>query len=359
MNYINLLPSTLFTKGINRSVIIDVEKSIYAIIPNSLFDVFNTNKQFKLDKVLKSLSFENKDIFIEYVNFLEDNNFILKSENRIKFKYYDNDLYHIRFDLETLIFDSISFSKFKLLFNKIDVHVEYLQLRFFCDLNLKELENIFEILIEKKTSNNELVFFYNSSIEEEQYLNLFDKYFDFFSRIIIMNYETNKTFKSNKLYFSKNKLLDEKSCGLVTTNLFMPNLRTVLNSKHNNSCLNKKISIDKDGNIKNCPSMPQSFGNIEDTGLKDALNHPDFKKYWNVTKDMVEVCKDCEFRHICTDCRAYTERTTFDNDIDLSKPLKCGYNPYTNEWAEWSTNPLKEKAIEYYGMEDLVKKENY
>ena len=38
----------------------------------------------------------------------------------------------------------------------------------------------------------------------------------------------------------------------------------------------------------------------------------------------------------------------------LSKPLKCGYSPYTNEWQEWSTNPLKQKAIEYYGMQDLI-----
>jgi hypothetical protein len=38
-----------------------------------------------------------------------------------------------------------------------------------------------------------------------------------------------------------------------------------------------------------------------------------------------------------------------------SKPLKCGYNPYTCEWEEWSTHPMKQKAIEYYGMQELVK----
>jgi hypothetical protein len=26
------------------------------------------------------------------------------------------------------------------------------------------------------------------------------------------------------------------------------------------------------------------------------------------------------------------------------------------EWQEWSTNPLKEKAINYYKMEELIKK---
>ncbi len=37
-----------------------------------------------------------------------------------------------------------------------------------------------------------------------------------------------------------------------------------------------------------------------------------------------------------------------------SKPLKCGYNPYTNVWEEWSINPLKQKAIDYYNMSKLV-----
>lgn len=41
----------------------------------------------------------------------------------------------------------------------------------------------------------------------------------------------------------------------------------------------------------------------------------------------------------------------------MSKPLKCGYNPYTSEWAEWSTNPLKRKAINFYGMKEIFQKQ--
>ena len=90
-----------------------------------------------------------------------------------------------------------------------------------------------------------------------------------------------------------------------------------------NSCLNRKISIDVDGAIKNCPSMSQNFGNIENTTLKESLKHSDFKNNWNITKDQVSVCKDCEFRYICTDCRAYVEKP----ENNYSKPLKCGYDP--------------------------------
>ncbi|MDR2057516.1 MAG: hypothetical protein LBP83_04405, partial [Dysgonamonadaceae bacterium] len=40
-------------------------------------------------------------------------------------------------------------------------------------------------------------------------------------------------------------------------------------------------------------------------------------------------CKDCEFRYICTDCRAYLQDS---NDI-YSQPAKCNYNPYIAKWA--------------------------
>ncbi len=98
--------------------------------------------------------------------------------------------------------------------------------------------------------------------------------------------------------------------------------------------------------------MVKEYGNSKNITLKEALNHKDFKKYWKLTKDEIEVCKDCEYRYICTDCRAYTERShTSKEGLDTSKPLKCGYNPYTGEWEDWNKNILKQKAIKYYGME--------
>lgn len=135
-------------------------------------------------------------------------------------------------------------------------------------------------------------------------------------------------------------------CGIVHTAYFNPQLLHYTESLHHNTCLNRKISIDAEGNIKNCPSMKENFGNIRDTTLREALNKPGFKKYWNITKDQISVCKDCEFRHVCTDCRAYVENP----DDDYSKPLKCGYDPYTCTWEEWSKHPLKQQAVTHYGL---------
>ncbi len=141
-------------------------------------------------------------------------------------------------------------------------------------------------------------------------------------------------------------------CGNIDLCQYNSNKNFVFESKFHNSCLNRKISIDSEGNIKNCPSMTGSYGNIRDTSLAEAIDKPGFRDLWDINKDKIHVCKDCEYRYVCTDCRANIE----DPDDVLSKPLKCGYNPYTGEWSEWSTNPLKQKAIDFYGMRDILPK---
>jgi SPASM domain peptide maturase of grasp-with-spasm system len=109
------------------------------------------------------------------------------------------------------------------------------------------------------------------------------------------------------LFFIESSISSESHCGIISAASFSINIQTFTEAQKHNTCLNRKISIDKDGYIKNCPSMKQHYGNIRDTSLQQALEHPDFKKDWNVHKDQIKICKDCEFRYICTDCRAYVE----------------------------------------------------
>jgi radical SAM protein with 4Fe4S-binding SPASM domain len=74
--------------------------------------------------------------------------------------------------------------------------------------------------------------------------------------------------------------------------------------------------------------LPQSYGNIATTSLQETLLQQNFKDLWYINKDQIKVCQDCEFRYLCTDCRAFI--TTPEDKF--SKPSKCTYNPYTGEW---------------------------
>lgn len=102
-----------------------------------------------------------------------------------------------------------------------------------------------------------------------------------------------------------------------------------LESMSFNSCLNRKLCIDKDGNLKNCLAMPASFGNMADIKNGDKWLTPEFEKLWHINKDKIDVCKDCEYRYMCVDCRCFIK----DPQNIYSQPSKCQYNPYIAKWA--------------------------
>lgn len=362
--YFNLYSNCIIAEGINRSLIMDLQRGKSFPIPNSMLDVINFLKiKNTYDDTILKFGIENKNILDEYLDFLIVNElgfFLDKDEfssfldldKTIEFPTHITNIVIELSELTILFYDSIIESLDKIIVSNIQL-ISYETLKF------NDLSDILKKLKSCELKSVELVVKYSEELIDN--INQFDNVLNDITSIIFHSVppkvDNNIDFTTFDINFTNEKIDGFKFCGLVKLEDFSTNQLKVLESLSHNSCLHKKISIDKEGNIKNCPSMPQSFGNIKDTTLEEALNHPDFKKYWNVNKDMIAVCKDCEFRHICTDCRAYTERTHFEGEIDLSKPLKCGYNPYTNEWAEWSTNPLKEKAIEYYGMQDLVKKD--
>jgi hypothetical protein len=57
------------------------------------------------------------------------------------------------------------------------------------------------------------------------------------------------------------------------------------------------------------------------------------RRAWASTKDQVAVCKDCEYRYVCFDCRPLSEGAAGGRADYLHAPYpRCTYNPYTGEW---------------------------
>ena len=129
------------------------------------------------------------------------------------------------------------------------------------------------------------------------------------------------------LFFTKQRI-EDSYCGNISQYFFINNMPFFIESQHYNTCLNRKVCIDEDGYIKNCLSMDKHYGNIKDVDLKEVVSSKEFQKLWHIKKDEIKVCKDCEFRHMCMDCRAYIK----DPDDIYSQPAKCNYNPYIAKW---------------------------
>lgn len=360
-SYFNLFSNCVLVKGKSMSLISDIQLGKIYHIPNDCGEILMYLKKKSIEECYNYYGIDNKDTIDEYLDFFLSikvgfiDHKLHKELSKINFQWdYYSDITNCIIEYNS----SINYDY--LLYSLEELNIDAIEIRFYKHIPFDELSLFLEKFENSKFQSIEILIQYSSFQEIENDIDSFVKKYSRLSKIFVSNCAEEKISKvfedSVTISFIDKNINSCLSCGNIDIKYFKLNMSLFCESLNYNSCLNKKLAVDTNGNIKNCPSMLQSFGNIKDATLKDVFDDSDFKKYWSITKDEIEICKDCEFRYICTDCRAYTERThTNSEGLDISKPLKCGYDPYTNIWDEWITNPLKQKAIQHYGIQNLTK----
>lgn len=360
-NHLILFPNSVLVKGYLRSAIYDLQRRELQFIPNDMHEFLIKNNKKLIAEIMMHYNDSDRTVIKGYLEFLFQNEYAYKGTvedtkvlDKLSFEY----------DFPSMISNSIweiseqNYEyKEKILTGLDFLHCDTLQIIEYSSwLEFDRLNELLEFINnECRLLSVELIICYNDTYELEKVKLLCNKYLKV-NKLIIHSSpfaEVVRMRNKTEIHFTKEVISSNKCCGTIDSSYFVLNEKLLFESKNFNNCLNRKISIDHLGYIKNCPSLVQNFGHVEEIELKDALKQKKFTKYWGITKDQVEVCKDCEFRYVCTDCRAYLENPS----NDYSKPLKCGYDPYTNKWDDWSKNPLKKVGIEYYGMQSEIENE--
>lgn len=339
-------------KGSKRSTICDLQRNDIRLIPNDLAEILleHDGKTIKEIKMIYKNKFDS--IIDEYFEFLIKNEYVFFTEYPQLFPKM-NLIWDDPGDITNAILDRNNKSNY----DTIDVieqlsnlNCKHIELRFFDKVKLKEVLSILNYIneIESTIMSVDLLLPYDKSLNNLN--NILAKY-NRIASFKIYNSPKNDYIPPVKgsmgyIIYSIQKIKNNTCCGLISKDFFVVNIFQFTESINYNSCLNRKIGIDVNGDIKNCPSMKKKFGNVNHISLNQAISDKEYNRLWSIKKDEVNTCRDCEFRHVCTDCRAFLEKP---NDI-FSKPLKCGYNPYTNKWQDWASNPLKNKAKKYYDM---------
>jgi SPASM domain peptide maturase of grasp-with-spasm system len=181
-------------------------------------------------------------------------------------------------------------------------------IKILADLDKSRIRNV-EIYLKDSTTN-----------EINEYVMLANR-FKIIGTLVV--HSSNRTLRENysRITFTPQQLSSSNCCGRISKESFQINVEFYLEGLKKNTCLNRKITVSEKGEIKNCPSMIKSFGNIKHNTIESIIDKKQFTEYWSVNKDKISVCKDCEFRRICSDCRAYVNGK-------YDKPLHCDYNPY-------------------------------
>lgn len=351
---IRLFSNCKIVKGYSRACICDIQRNRVYTIPLSLSGIFDENGVCQIDVFENKLEEDCKFVFQEYLTFILEHElgFYCSIEELECFPHLpDEFLFPARISNAILDTDS----KFEYIHEGIldqlaFLGCHFLQLRCYNPIRFSDLQIILDLIAWSSVKSIDIVLPYDKTNHA------------FYSEVWKITTKNGKLscltitgadkdecilngrFGRGVIFKSQNTFNSELHCGIISRELFTINIPTYTESLSHNTCLNRKIAIDTKGNIKNCPSMKASYGNICNTTLEEAINKPGFTQYWDIRKAEITKCKDCEFRHVCTDCRAYLD----DPDDIYSAPLKCGYDPYTCEWEDWSTNPLKQLAIMNY-----------
>ncbi len=323
-------------KGYRRSIIVDTQRMNYFIIPNGLYEILINNECYSPEKIKKELEFKYNKVINEYFEFLLNNDLIFSCaiEQINCFPKLS-----LKWDAPHHIINAIidvnekSQHDYNSIFNQLsNLLCKHIEIRFFNKVTLSFISEILLYSDYKSFQSIDIILPYSIDLSIVELNKVLDKY-SRLTNIVIFNSPDITEIKNEgedkgQVLFIKNKIVDCTSCGEINPSSFTMNLDFFCEVQTFNSCLNRKISIDVTGQIKNCPSMAQSFGNIKNTSLENVVNNKEFKCFRNIKKDDIEVCKDCEYRYICSDCRVYVRGH---KDV-FSQPAKCKYNPYIAKW---------------------------
>ncbi|MDB2439276.1 grasp-with-spasm system SPASM domain peptide maturase [Hellea sp.] len=211
-----------------------------------------------------------------------------------------------------------------------------LQIRSFSDmLSQEEVLEILDFTQKSSIVHVELIIKWDERWKNIEWSSFFQKYRNLLS-VIIHTSPYNNNISGDELInladrfvrYQTKPILSESNCGNIKEgNMMMPTHTIFSELQEFQGCLNKKVSVRSDGEICNCPAMKSSFGQ-DYSNLSKVIKSEEFQEVWHLGNSKIEECKVCEFRLVCTGCRAF-----LNSDLDLSKPSRCNYNPATGKWV--------------------------
>ncbi|WP_394747353.1 grasp-with-spasm system SPASM domain peptide maturase [Spongiimicrobium salis] len=336
-SYLFVFTDIFFVKGYTRTMICDITKNTWEFVDNDYFELSQLFRKFKIGELLEHhVDHDSHEAFFDFVQFLIKNDYAtyvddIQNFPKIELRWISpTPIQNAIVDLNAhSVHDYYEIAK-----QLSELRCEHVQIRSYDDLGYKELKEILLSFSNKDFKSIHMIVKYTAHIALEAYREFIHNSPNVsFTVHSSPKNEFNPSPLENLLHgmgyvqYIKQPINSCQSCGIINKKtLRLPNkLETFIEGITHNSCLNGKISVDVHGHIKNCPSMNDSFGKIGEKSLKQVLSLSEFKKLWEINKDQIEVCKDCEYRYVCSDCRAYV-------DNRYAKPSKCGYNPYKGTW---------------------------
>ena len=101
-------------------------------------------------------------------------------------------------------------------------------------------------------------------------------------------------------------------------------------ARFGHNCFSYNVCVTATGSVLPCiMERDHVYGNVLEDPLADILERPSALVIRRITKDSIEICRDCEYRYACFDCRVKSKV----GENFLAKPASCTYNPVKGFWS--------------------------
>ena len=108
--------------------------------------------------------------------------------------------------------------------------------------------------------------------------------------------------------------------------------KNFLKNLHHNSCWYGKLVITENGDVLPCVfERNRLYGNVRKNSLKNIIESETTRKCWFMDFSKIQICRDCEFRFVCHDCRPVAAAVTGNF---CGKNPRCRYDVYSGIWRE-------------------------
>ena len=319
-------PDCIITQGVMRGTVSDLTRENFYIIPN--FD--------SLDEIKK-----NKPLW----NFLLKEEILISVNNECKSSFVPIDLTFDTYSKISNIAMEYSEKGFSVMSDLVedlickDIAVVVEQ---GTDFFIKE---IYEKTIQLLSLDINKIEFHilDETISQKNinFLNEISKSYNFIKFVVYIKTFPNQNTTDNSVVLLKHNAFNQKN---ISVNKFHVNIQFFSEANSYNVYFNRKLAIDNHGNIKSSLNGSKVYGNIHQSKdeIIKIIESKDFQKIWHSKKDIISVCKDCEFRFICP----YKEEPKQRDDGTWFHTIECNYNPYICKWKnEEEYHTLKESGI--------------
>jgi SPASM domain peptide maturase of grasp-with-spasm system len=320
-------------KGASRSILYDLQRGRYDFIPNILAEILTAFDGRAISEVKAAYGNRHDAIIEDYFRFLEEQEYIFETEEPELFPHIDR-----QFETPCEITNAIleigahSTIDYAAVFDQLDaLTCQVVEIRFFFKADAGRISEVLAATQSGKLRSVELLLEYAEKLSPDDIKTIVGAN-PRISRISIFSAPANEVtyadrFEQVPVLYTSSALRHESAVHPVNPAYFVCSLNYFLEAITFNTYFHRKVAITSGGEIRNYPAG-KLFGNVSRDGLQEIVGREEFRTLWYARKDEIHVCRDCEFRYMCTDSREPVKN----EQGEYMHASACSYDPYTMRW---------------------------